>query len=507
MTQNIRVICQADESPGSVILRAVSMNLLRVKDILAARYKGSTSFQNRMTQLIKLGFDISSHVGCDLNEGNKLDLYADGLNHRSAKNLKIFSFAQAKYCSDCCTEGYFYWGNDVHMVEACVKHGRNLIMHCPFCKESLSWTRNSLGDCKCGAKLPDSSIACKTSLAVSTEILEFVEKRMFIFLEYYYRLARFIEKDYGIKFVSPRQIFDVLSGNLSEHATNFLRELHRVKNVPAPFCFARFALKLTREERTLFNSVLMGCLEFKQDKKIARLDKSYQLRAEEVVFSIGLGKSEVESLFQFNAIGQNKAKTVSLGEVMAFLENFDWSYSNPSPAKGLSVSFCADNANGLQNMLENLKSEQLFVPEGTHFYFASAWVEGSSYAEKNKSNQFLTLREASSYIGTGPHILGQLARLGLIKYKKVGKTQAYRFDIEDLDNFTSNYILSSKIATLHPKLGKKIFRVFDQLGIKPIEARSSGRILADVYRISEINAIPASELIVAQERGYCMTWV
>lgn len=64
------------------------------------------------------------------------------------------SLTDAKICPECIQElGHVPSWVDLDIVDACPKHERQLVTHCPTCGNRLSWFRPGLLQCKCGARL------------------------------------------------------------------------------------------------------------------------------------------------------------------------------------------------------------------------------------------------------------------------------------------------------------------------------------------------------------------
>jgi hypothetical protein len=83
-------------------------------------------------------------------------------------------------CPRCLEEkGYAQLAWDITCYTACTEHELTLIDHCPACKKRLSWSRESLFDCKCGQSLVEASTSEPTAHESQILVGKIIKQKLF----------------------------------------------------------------------------------------------------------------------------------------------------------------------------------------------------------------------------------------------------------------------------------------------------------------------------------------
>lgn len=81
----------------------------------------------------------------------------DSVEHCSSllyRKTRVFNHKTPRYCPECLNEDAFWRAEwELFFYDACAEHGTWLIDQCSSCGNKLSWDRDSIVRCKCGAVL------------------------------------------------------------------------------------------------------------------------------------------------------------------------------------------------------------------------------------------------------------------------------------------------------------------------------------------------------------------
>ncbi len=522
----VRPIPYMDESPGSILLRASSLNGWKSVRYFLTYNTGRTSF-NSIIALFKnteLWKDVTKQLGIRDHRSLPASYKLAGFSNQGPLmfmghpiHYSYLRFRKPAICPKCIDElGYIPKLWDYSLINICTKHKVLLTNTCNHCGKAISWNRQGLIICKCGSKIPPGVKVKKGIKAAKCfeKILENDNHEELLLIQETYSLLKGFFETWEIQL--PKNFtYLKLSLGIVESSPNIVTKFHSIcqtlanqKGIhPRVSLFTLLSSKKTKI-RNFVRSVLIkfDSKTINYSKKIFSTSKTItKLQAS---FILGVSDHITVRLIQNNVLDHNpesrpmwKVKVESINKLLIKLNQPSIEMNQPQNFVSIAHNYTNQALRMkmheiLQKILTNeIEHKNFKISEGIDSLFVNV------VKKIKKNNDYYTLSKAAKICNINYAYLKHVINIGLIKRVTTYKTTnrlvyVYKHSV---NQFNQKYVSGSAFARSIGMPFNNIARKLMGLGCKPVSGPGVDKGNVYIFKRTDLNDLTKESILNSRE--------
>lgn len=472
-----------DESPGSVLLR-----------LSGAHFERPSAYLNVLTHKKY----VLANLIREFAQGNAraLDDYIDRSGwqppalyqrlQKQRKHEKWYNFQRAKVCPDCAEEGKLPLYHDLLGVDACAKHGWQLIKVCSSCDNALTWNRPHLQFCTCHAPLNARKRATTSEVKAAQLIKRWLYNGDLERLETYNELRRILKKRFDLWPAGQAPALAFVQGDplpLARALAPFVLhpDHYAARAVVAPFT----TLSASRYKGAIRPLVahLASCSahnpSLPSDFYLTRQELAFTLAATRVADPVAHGQlADHRFPIQGRRYGIQRAGVETLLNVL----HVPHSEHQGTTIREL-VTLHRMSASDWLNRL--LAGETRAVAPGETLL--DIRLDEPDTLESSLPDGYVTLPQAAAYLGVYPEAVRKMMQSGLLDAElQLNHNRRYIFPKTTLDHFLATYITGGQLAAQLEVEPRRLSERLIAAGAAPVAGPSVDKCNIYVFHRAEV---------------------